>query len=132
MPLGELYLKMEGRWEDARRFLEHADAIRGSIDDFDAACTRDNLGQLWEIKGDMVKAKAARERDPNSIVCSNFNCSLSSANVKSERENLKNCARCKATWYCSAQCQKVDWRSRHKKWCKEPQKLSAEQTSTSG
>ncbi|EDO02553.1 predicted protein [Sclerotinia sclerotiorum 1980 UF-70] len=71
--LGELYLKMEGRWEDVRRFLEGADAVRGAIDDFDAACTRDNLGQLWEIKGDMVRAKAARERNPNSMICSNFN-----------------------------------------------------------
>ncbi|KAJ8067407.1 hypothetical protein OCU04_004757 [Sclerotinia nivalis] len=130
--LGELYMKMEGKWEDAKKLLEDADRVRSRIDDFDAACTRDNLGQLWEIKGDMVKAKAARERNPGSMICSNFNCSLSGANVKSKRDDLKNCARCKSTWYCSAQCQKVDWKTRHKKWCKKPETESAEQVSTTG
>ncbi|KAF7861471.1 hypothetical protein EAF04_008036 [Stromatinia cepivora] len=134
--LGELYMKMEGRWEDADRVRSrrHANEVvfcAVGIDDFDAACTRDNLGQLWEIKGSMVKAKAARERNPHSMICSNFTCSLSGANVKSKRDDLKNCARCKCTWYCSANCQKVDWRTRHKKWCKARETESAEPASTS-
>lgn len=40
--------------------------------DFFAASTRDFLGQLWEVKGDFAKAKAARERFPDSMICSNY------------------------------------------------------------
>jgi hypothetical protein len=43
-------------------------------DDFDAACTRDNLGRLWEMKGEMGKARGMRERGGNdSMICGNFN-----------------------------------------------------------
>ncbi|KAB8295241.1 hypothetical protein EYC80_007155 [Monilinia laxa] len=129
--LGELYMKLDGRWEDAKKMLEDADRVRSGFDDFDAACTRDNLGQLWEIKGDMVKARMAREKLPDSMICSNFSCPLSTANVKSKRRDLKNCGRCKCVWYCSVECQKFDWRSRHKKWCKAPEVKSAEQLNAS-
>ncbi|EMR90339.1 putative tetratricopeptide repeat family protein [Botrytis cinerea BcDW1] len=74
--LGELYLKMEGKLDDAQKMLEEADRIRSVINDFDAACTRDNLGQLWEMKGDVVKAREARERNPENMICSNFNVSV--------------------------------------------------------
>ena len=45
-----------------------------AVDDFDAVCTRDNLGRLWEMRGDMGKAKAMRERcGAERMICSNFN-----------------------------------------------------------
>lgn len=44
-------------------------------DDFDAACTRDNLGRLWEMKGDMLKARENRERLPASMICGSFDVS---------------------------------------------------------
>ncbi|KAK6599803.1 hypothetical protein ACHAPF_002996 [Botrytis cinerea] len=130
--LGELYLKMEGKLDDAQKMLEEADRIRSVINDFDAACTRDNLGQLWEMKGDVVKAREARERNPENMICSNFNCPLSSMNVNSKRNELKNCARCKCIWYCSKDCQTEDWKARHKRWCKEPAAENAQETSSSG
>ncbi|TEY84225.1 hypothetical protein BOTCAL_0018g00020 [Botryotinia calthae] len=71
--LGELYLKMEGKLDDAQKLLEDVDRVRSGINNFDTACTRDSLGQLWEMKGDVVKAREVRERDPENMVCSNFN-----------------------------------------------------------
>ncbi|KAF7952400.1 uncharacterized protein EAE97_001897 [Botrytis byssoidea] len=130
--LGELYLKMESKLNDAQKMLEDADRVRSVIDNFDAACTRDNLGQLWEIKGDVVKAREVRGRNPENMVCSNFKCPLSNINVKSKQDELKNCVRCKCTWYCNEECQKVDWKTRHKRWCKEPTAEIAQGISTSG
>lgn len=36
--------------------------------------------------------------------------------TSSETENLKRCAKCQTTWYCSRECQKKDWKA-HKKVC---------------
>ncbi|CAM9429794.1 unnamed protein product [Chrysoparadoxa australica] len=36
----------------------------------------------------------------------------------SELDDFLRCSRCKTTWYCSKECQKLDWRI-HKKHCKE-------------
>ena len=33
-------------------------------------------------------------------------------------KGLKKCASCKVAWYCDTKCQKVDWKDRHRKWCK--------------
>ena len=34
---------------------------------------------------------------------------------------LKACARCKTVYYCSRECQKLDWKRGHKKVCAETQ-----------
>ncbi|TGO52874.1 hypothetical protein BCON_0133g00190 [Botryotinia convoluta] len=86
--LGELYLKMKGKLNEAQKMLEDADRIRSVIDDFDAACTRDSLGQLWEIKGDVMKAREVRERNPESMICSNFKISVFT--VSAENQNQAN------------------------------------------
>ncbi|KAF7954530.1 hypothetical protein EAE96_005650 [Botrytis aclada] len=124
---------MEGRLEEAQKLLEDADRVRsGNNDlDFDAACTRDNLGQLWEIKGDVVKAREARGRNPKNMICSNYNCPLSKNYERSTQDKLKNCTKCKCTWYCTKNCQKEDWKRRHKQWCKAPVDKSTQETITS-
>jgi len=33
-------------------------------------------------------------------------------------DQLKACGACKSVFYCSAQCQKADWKARHKPLCK--------------
>ena len=39
-------------------------------------------------------------------------------------ENTRRCNGCKSVWYCSVKCQKVDWKSNHKKQCKKLKKKS--------
>lgn len=36
-----------------------------------------------------------------------------------DKDATKHCGKCKAKWYCSADCQKKNW-PEHKKTCKEP------------
>ncbi|KAF8974042.1 hypothetical protein BDZ97DRAFT_2053638 [Flammula alnicola] len=58
--LGELYLKQK-RLDEAENYLMKAVAIRnvkGAA--FDAAVSRENLAQLQELRGDLVKAKEIR------------------------------------------------------------------------
>jgi hypothetical protein len=46
------------------------------FNDFDAACTRDNIGRLWEMKGDVSRARACRARNPEKMICSSFSVSI--------------------------------------------------------
>ncbi|KAF5873096.1 putative tetratricopeptide repeat family protein [Botrytis fragariae] len=79
--LGELYLKMEGKLDDAQKLLEDADRVR-------SVSTQQHERQV----------KAGRPQE----LC---------------------------TWYCSETCQKVDWKTRHKRWCTEPTAESVQGTS---
>ncbi|KUJ22048.1 uncharacterized protein LY89DRAFT_681383 [Mollisia scopiformis] len=80
--LGELYLTM-GELDKAQTMLEAADVIRSSnpssdsASKFDEVCTKDNLGRLWEMRGDFAKAAELRTKDSEKMMCSNFNVSSS-------------------------------------------------------
>jgi hypothetical protein len=45
--------------------------------DFDAACTRDNLGRLWDMKGDFSKSREWRAKGSEKMMCSLFDVNLS-------------------------------------------------------
>ena len=45
--------------------------------------------------------------------CCNEGCGV----ADSPDKKLKLCARCNSVAYCSAECQKLDWKARHKKSC---------------
>ncbi|KAJ8482029.1 hypothetical protein ONZ45_g15098 [Pleurotus djamor] len=116
--LGELYLKM-GRLEEARENLTLALGIRESQGPrMDLAVTRDSLGRLYEALGELQQAKAMRlAGSPAEMVCSNYDCPATATQLYNI-SNLKQCSQCKAAFYCSQTCQTVDWKGRHKKYCK--------------
>lgn len=57
--------------------------------------------------------------------CSNPTCGNTESKFGIHLENneigeFKNCSRCKATCYCSKDCQIAHWRNGHKQECKTP------------
>jgi len=52
------------------------------------------------------------KREPRSCAC------CGKSNKKEAPIKLKICSRCKTTYYCSAECQKVDWHYGHKNKCR--------------
>lgn len=48
-----------------------------ALDNFDSACTRDNLGRLYEMRGDVTRAKLEREKQSDRMVCGHFDVRLS-------------------------------------------------------
>lgn len=79
--LGELYVTM-GRLNDAENNFNRAIKIRdsqpGSNYAFDAAVSRENLAQVYEIRGDLVKAKEIRlSAGKLNIACGHFQVSSS-------------------------------------------------------
>ncbi|KAI0335246.1 hypothetical protein GY45DRAFT_1317169 [Cubamyces sp. BRFM 1775] len=111
--LGELYLKM-GRLDRAEHYLQRALRVRSSRGaPADLAVTRNNLGRLYEMRGDLKAAREIREQGaPDNVSCSNYQC----GNISNKLSNLSRCAACKAVLYCSRSCQMADWK-RHKKYC---------------
>ena len=75
--LGELYLTLE-RLDKAEEYLNKALRVREhSGPRSDLAVTRDNLGRLFEMKGDLRAAAEMRMRGaPDNIACGNYNVSL--------------------------------------------------------
>jgi hypothetical protein len=53
-----------------------ANVVVAGQNDFDAACTRDNLGRLFEMKGDFSKSREWRTRVSETMVCSHFDVSF--------------------------------------------------------
>jgi len=111
--LGELYVKM-GKLDEAEELYKAALETRDRMQAYyDAACTRENLAQLYEMKGDATAAKAMRRRGrPNRLVCGNMKC----PSLLFTTKGLQRCSQCKSTWYCTPICQKADWK-RHKSSC---------------
>lgn len=72
--LGELYLTMQ-RLDKAEEYLNKALRVREHAGPrSDLAVTRDNLGRLFEMKGDLQAAEEMRLRGaPDNVACSNYN-----------------------------------------------------------
>jgi tetratricopeptide (TPR) repeat protein len=71
--LGELYIKL-GRMDDAEVNLKKAVAVRNHEGPaFDAAVSRENLAQLYEIRGDLKLAKETRLYGaPDKLSCGHY------------------------------------------------------------
>ncbi|RDB29550.1 hypothetical protein Hypma_015534 [Hypsizygus marmoreus] len=113
--LGELYIKM-GRLDEAEDNLKKAIAVRNHAGPaFDAAVSRDNLAQLYELRGNFKAAKDIRlSGAPENMSCGFYHCPGQLFRLN----QLLRCSQCKSVWYCSKSCQNGDWRARHKKLCR--------------
>ncbi|KAH8897213.1 hypothetical protein GQ53DRAFT_803267 [Thozetella sp. PMI_491] len=84
----------------------------------DAAVTRDNLGQLFEEQGLFPEARDIRRKGApkGETMCGNINCPIPGGAMLGTNE-LQACGACHSVFYCGMQCQKMDWRARHKVLC---------------
>lgn len=75
--LGEEYIAI-GELDQAEEVLKMARKAReaGGHNDFDSACTRENLARVYELKGNWKKARSTRVDGGDVIACSNYNVSL--------------------------------------------------------
>ncbi|KAI0052887.1 hypothetical protein FA95DRAFT_1553186 [Auriscalpium vulgare] len=107
-----------GRLNDAEDQLNKALDVRSKIGPpFDAAVTRENLAQLYEMRGNIEASKEMRMRgSPDQIACGHYQCPATQPfNIK----QIRRCGGCKSAMYCSKGCQTSDWK-RHKKFCRNP------------
>ncbi|TFY62918.1 hypothetical protein EVJ58_g3566 [Rhodofomes roseus] len=89
--IGETYIQMK-RLDDAEMYLQKALNIREAspraMDEIDAAVTRENLAVVYEMRGDLPRARQLRRvGSPNNMLCAHSNVSLTfielSANAQS-------------------------------------------------
>ncbi|KAF4605208.1 hypothetical protein EYR40_003991 [Pleurotus pulmonarius] len=115
--LGELYVKMNRLAEAESEFMI-AVSIRsraGADHAFDAAVSRENLAQVYEMTRRILAGKNVRLLGtPNKILCAYYYCPRALLSIG----QLSTCGQCKAVFYCSDVCQLKDWKPRHKRYCK--------------
>lgn len=73
---------------------------------------------LWE-QGDAVQWVKDTANDVAKRECSAREC----RKVEGERHEYKVCDGCRASWYCGKECQLKDWKSGHKRRCKEEKNI---------
>ena len=112
-------LRKKGKLDEAVPFLEAALKVREATrgEETDAAITRDELACCLQAQGRREEARAMRLRGGQAaLICSNEPCSQTARAAGVSK--LRMCSRCNAIWYCSAACQRADWKQQHKAVCK--------------
>ncbi|GLD96073.1 hypothetical protein PINS_up004751 [Pythium insidiosum] len=117
--LGEV-LRRLGELEEAETLLKDALVVRErhdvaaniSIALSDSNITRDELAKVYEARGDCALALATRV--PGKRICGNGECQ------HLDYKELHACSRCKCVFYCSKDCQRADWKARHRPLCQAP------------
>ncbi|KAJ7023646.1 hypothetical protein C8F04DRAFT_1304677 [Mycena alexandri] len=73
---------------------------------------------MWQKFAPVVKLRLEAleffhsEQWVSSKVCENMKCFK-----LAEKSELKNCSGCDFSYYCSSECQKIDWKAGHRQWC---------------
>ncbi|KAJ7036369.1 hypothetical protein C8F04DRAFT_477759 [Mycena alexandri] len=73
---------------------------------------------MWQKFAPVVKLRLEAleffhsEQWVSSKVCENMKCFK-----LAEKSVLKNCSGCDFSYYCSSECQKIDWKAGHRQWC---------------
>ncbi|KAI0374204.1 hypothetical protein BV20DRAFT_1118249 [Pilatotrama ljubarskyi] len=112
--LGEIYLHM-GRLDDAERWLHKSLDVSVAVRDFkEIATTRENLARVSQARSELLKAKALRMLGaPDDMRCGNNGCHRGLLRTP----DLRICGGCKGAFYCSGDCQRLDW-ERHQRHCR--------------
>jgi len=82
------------------------------------------LSKMAEIVNDSINTRAFDEKGYRRTLCRNCNKAKDDPNFQ---KSLKACSRCKEAFYCSRECQTMDWKV-HRRHCK-PSPLSTEKIS---
>ncbi|KAF1791132.1 Tetratricopeptide repeat [Phytophthora cactorum] len=113
-------LRQLGELDEALELLTKALEVRDRADEEadiitialrDGNFTREEIGKVYEAKGDC--AKALEVRQPGKRICGNEACDA----LDYESGKLHACSRCKCVFYCGKTCQRQDWKNRHKTLC---------------
>eukprot|EP01080_Neovahlkampfia_damariscottae_P005748 gene5748-9569_t len=91
---------------------------------------------ILKNKGKLIKAPLWYKPPPIQIgprrigleACCRIGCSR----TENENDHFKACGGCHVPFYCSKECQTVDWKFRHKKVCKKSQKQREKMKKVSG
>ena len=110
-------LRRQGKLAEALTLLKEALVVRETHDRLngidialsDSNITRDEIAKVHEAMGNC--AMALKVREPGKRVCGNGDCQIFNYT------ELNACSRCKCVFYCSKDCQRADWKNRHKKSC---------------
>jgi hypothetical protein len=80
---------------------------------------------LRTIDSNIMKSKEAFEKILQTEVfrCGNDKCTKPTS--KGKRVDFKQCTACKRALYCDQECQKIDWKAKHKKECAEMKEANA-------
>ncbi|KAJ7610112.1 hypothetical protein FB45DRAFT_942746 [Roridomyces roridus] len=84
----------------------------------DTLASRSPVWELWIVFRDILSEMANTlriHRAPNlppTRACDNIECGLLPG-----KHDLKCCSRCETVFYCSTDCQRLDWRRGHKRMC---------------
>lgn len=76
-------------------------------------------------KSNLIIGERITNSQKNKIISKKyrlFSTSKFCANIKCDKEKddvSKICKKCKMVYYCSKHCQKIDWKNKHKKQCKQ-------------
>ncbi|KAF2818418.1 hypothetical protein CC86DRAFT_472820 [Ophiobolus disseminans] len=128
--LGSIY-KQAGRLQEAEDAVEKGLAIYAAVCDYnEMSMARETLAAIKEAQGQFDEARKVRleGKDRKEISCTSDTCPWTSVPFRMENgglskmfalEELKQCAACKAAFYCSKRCQKHDWKTRHKPLCQK-------------
>lgn len=115
-------LRQLGQLDEALELLSAALEVRDRADEAagirielrDGNLTRDEIGKVYEAKGDCERAKEVRQ--VGKRICANEACEAL------DYEKVQACTRCRCVYYCGKTCQKADWKSRHSALCRPAKK----------
>lgn len=105
---GEASIQTSNTNDDSAKANDDANGSRKSSSIIDAETSQSKSGEDANNESNVIQPVKKKR----ACTC------CGKSNKKDAPIKLKICTRCKAAYYCSAECQKVDWHYGHKEKCK--------------